>query len=135
MNFQKTKETLDNLYNDLLAQHQSAQGAMEKEHYKRASQILALALGEADRELTVANKELLLSEPELAEDKVFRSEAEAARVRVTQEIEKLKSIKAVCDSMYSNDAFVEEKKKLIIKINWLWSRERLYSNMNVAMLN
>jgi predicted phage tail protein len=109
MNYTKTKETLDNLRNDLIVQFRLANEASDNGSYKAASKILSLALGKADRELLLATKELALPFSGLEQEKKTRSEVEDVKRQVHTLVNKMNEHKRFCDQKYTTLEVIEEK--------------------------
>lgn len=111
MIYKQTKETLDNLYTNLDKHFQSALKDMQNEHYKSASNTLAKAIGEYDREMERAEKEEALPNTGLVQDTVPRVVVESDHQRMDQIINEIRALKVECDHKYTNQCFATEQRK------------------------
>lgn len=107
-NYTKTKNTLDMLYKDLQSQYLSALDDGHNEHYKAASKKIALALGQANGELLLAEKELVVPITELDQERKSREEVIEVRNNIADLLEKMKATKNSYDQKESTNKVLDE---------------------------
>jgi len=124
-NYTKTKETLDNLYNDLKEQYKLALEDARLYRYESASEKLSLAQGKADRELLVASKELSLPFSGLDQEKKTRGEVETVYNKINIFMDKIKAQKKICDQNHSTNEVIEELEEAQVRIKALNERRAI----------